>query len=193
MASLHKHIVLIQLLNIALNLRQLLLIPLFPSLEPNRVDHPDVSQLLVLLVDLVPLALEPLPKGMDLFLGEGVLLHLVLLVQVADHLVLVFDVLFYLVEVVRGLPVVLLLRPLDWLGGALGHGQDVLDCVSDYEVLAGLQALDGLLVDCRHGGLLVLAVVGEVLGHWQLLVTHRPRVLFQKLFRLGLTIALELA
>ena len=115
-----------------------------------------------------------------------------LLVQVSNHFVLVIDVLFYLVDVGRSLPVILFLNPVHRLGGSLRHWQNILDCIGNDEVFAWLQSLHWLLVDAWHRGPFVLAIIWEVLGDRELLVAHSAGFRFQKLFWIRFAIAFKL-
>lgn len=119
--SFYENVVLVQLFDVGFDLFELLFVALLSALQPDGVDDSDVRELLVLLVDLVPLGLEALSDGVDLLVREAVLVHLVLLVQVPDHLVLVVDVLLDLVDVGRSLAVVLLLGPVDGFGCPFRH------------------------------------------------------------------------
>ena len=71
MGSINEHVQLVQLLYIRLDLRQFLLVALLASLEAGGVDESKVGNLLVIAVDLVPLALEALSNFPNFFLGEA--------------------------------------------------------------------------------------------------------------------------
>ena len=175
--SINKNVGLIELLDVRLDFCQLLLIALLPALQSEGVHQMDVSQLLVLVVDFIPLVLEALPDLVDLYFRKAVVLDLVLGVQVLDHLVLVVDVVLDPVQVVRSPPVVLLLGPVGFLGRLLGCRQDVLNRIRNDEVLAALEPLHRLLVHGRHWSFLVGAVVREFVRHGQLLVPHGACIL----------------
>ena len=115
-----------------------------------------------------------------------------LFVQISNHFILVIDVLFNLVNIARGLSVVLFLSPVDRLWGSLSHRQNVLDCVGNNEVLARLQSLHRLFVNTWDWRFFMLAIIGEVLWDRKLLVAHCPRFRFQKFFWIRFTITFKL-
>lgn len=115
-----------------------------------------------------------------------------LVVQISNHFILVIDVLFNLVNIARGLPVVLFLSPVHRLWSSFRHRQYVLDCVGNDEVLARLQSLHWLLMNTWDWSFFMVAIIGEVLWHRKLLVAHCPRFRFQKFFWIGFTITFKL-
>jgi hypothetical protein len=70
-SSLDEDIGLVEFLDILLDLAQLPLVVLLPSLESGGVDEPEVGHHLVLLVNLIPLAFESLADLADLLGREN--------------------------------------------------------------------------------------------------------------------------
>lgn len=191
--SLHKNVGFVELLNVVFDLRQFFLVALLPRFQPVRIHQPHVSQLLVLVVHLIPFVLQSLPDGCHFRLRQAIIAGLVFLVQIPDHAVFVVDILLDPIQVLGSLPVVFLLGPLGGLGGSLGHRQNILDRVRYDEVFARAQPLHWLLMHARDCCLFMLAIVGEVLRDWQLFVPHRPCHFFQKVLRVGLSVPFEVA
>ena len=80
-----------------------------------------MREFLILEVDLIPLPFQSFPNGIDLLFGKTFLLLIVLLVKCLDHFVLVCYVLFYFLEVLGHLAVVLFAQIVYGLGRFLGH------------------------------------------------------------------------
>mmetsp|Transcript_54148 Transcript_54148/g.132378 ORF Transcript_54148/g.132378 Transcript_54148/m.132378 type:complete len:222 (+) Transcript_54148:209-874(+) len=127
-----------ELLDVVLDLLELGLVLLLAELLGGRVERE--RQRLVLLVDLLPVVLEPLEERIPLSLGDH--LDVVLILRVVGHLhllnhpVLLLDLVPHAVQVLRRLPVVGLLEVVDLVGhGLLGHGQDVVHCVGCHVIL----------------------------------------------------------
>ena len=104
--SVNKDVVLREFLDVLLKLSKLVLAGLLLLLLPDCVNLLDVGDLLVLLVDLLPLLLERSNKLLALVVGHQELLLFVLVfllkLHLADHLVLVFDFIFDLLDVLGG-------------------------------------------------------------------------------------------
>ena len=99
----------------------------------------------------------------DIFLINLSLLFVVVLhVEVLNHLVLVLDVVFDVVQVVRGLPVIFLVEVVGWFRCLLGGWKDVFDCICHDEVFVRFQTKDRSIVGFRNCVLLVPAVIGEI-------------------------------
>lgn len=90
---------------------------------------------LVLLVYLLPLPLQSILQLLSLVLGQRVEGLRSIRSDVLDHLVLLLNAGFYLIQVLWDLAVVLLVHVLDVLFGNLGDGEDVLHGVGDDKVL----------------------------------------------------------
>ena len=69
--SIDKHVQLIELLDISLNIGKLLLIGLFSAFGAGGVNQLDMRHLLVLPIDLVPLPLQPFPDLPHLRLAQA--------------------------------------------------------------------------------------------------------------------------
>ena len=82
--------------------------------------------------------------------------------EILNHLVLILDVIFNVVQVVRGLPVVFLVEVVGWFRRLLGGRQDVFDGVCYDEVFVRFQSQHWSIVGFRNRILLVPAVVGEI-------------------------------
>ena len=82
--------------------------------------------------------------------------------EILNHLVLILDVIFNVVQVVRGLPVIFLVEVVDWFWFFLGGRQDVFDRVCHDEVFVRFQAQHWPVVGFRNCILFVPAVVGEI-------------------------------
>lgn len=63
--SFDKDISFIQFFNVILDLFEFALVVLFTSLQPSRIDKAQMSHLLILVVDLIPLPLETLTNFLD--------------------------------------------------------------------------------------------------------------------------------
>ena len=137
-----------------------------------------MSQLLVLSIYFIPFLLQSFTELVYLILGQAVFMDLVLLVQISNHLVFVIDILFYLVDISWSLAVILFLCPVHWLRGSFVNRKDVLDGIRNNKVFSRFQSLDWFLMNAWDWRFLVLAVIGEILGNWELLITHRTRFRF---------------
>ena len=71
MGSINEHVQLVQLLYIRLDLRQFLLVALLASLETGGVDQSNVSDLLVISINLIPSSLQTLTNLPNLLLREA--------------------------------------------------------------------------------------------------------------------------
>ena len=124
----------------------------------------------------------------------------VLLLQFANHLVLHTDLVVNLIEVLRGLPIVLLsyISELLWL--LLRGGKDVLDGISNDEIFVTLESHDGFVIDLRHVLSLILSIPIHLLSPALVLElvavafdSGNPLTLLHVLVDLWLILVLELS
>lgn len=145
----NKNVSFVKFLDVGLDFSHLFLVLLFPSLQADSVNSPNVCQFLILKVYFIPLSLEALTDGIHFLLWEALslltnklLLLVMLFMQSLDHFILVLDVLFYFLDVLRDLTEILLLQVVYWLWCFLCYWQNVLNCISNNEVLSTLHAMD---------------------------------------------------
>lgn len=113
-----------------------------------------MALLLVLDMQYLPLLLKGCNEFLALIFGHeelpAVFLSLLLDLHLSHKVVLVFDLVFDVLEVLRGLAVVLLLQHiLVLVAGQFRRCEDVLDGVGNNEILVRNETLDGLLVSLR--------------------------------------------